>query len=117
MAYRVDLATARRTFDALDYREQNGYQRREVVLEVSDAVTTSAPDGNIPAIVYIAGVDNHAFLGPAPLPDMVRQIAASTGPSGRNVDYLLELAAALRTIQAEDAHVFELEAAVRKYAP
>ena len=46
---------------------------------------------------------------------MVRQIATSHGPSGANSEYLLELAAALRAIDAHDPHVFELEAAVRSH--
>jgi cation transport regulator ChaC len=47
---------------------------------------------------------------------MASQIHQSAGPSGRNIDYLLELADALRALQAEDDHVYELEAAVRKIA-
>jgi cation transport regulator ChaC len=68
-------------------------------------------------VVYIAATDNHAYLGPAPLPEMAQQIATSTGPSGANLDYLLQLAEALRLIEADDPHVFELEAAVRRYGP
>ena len=65
-------------------------------------------------MVYIAPIDNFAYLGPAPLEDMARQIHRSEGPSGHNVEYLLELADALRKLNAEDEHVFELEAAVRE---
>ena len=43
---------------------------------------------------------------------MVQQILQCTGPSGRNVDYVMELAAALRQLNAIDPHVFELEAAL-----
>ena len=67
--------------------------------------------------MYIAPIGNHAFLGPAPLQHMARQIHHSAGPSGRNLDYLLELAEALRGLEADDDHVFELEAAVREIAP
>jgi glutathione-specific gamma-glutamylcyclotransferase len=131
IAYRVDLATARHTFEALDLREKNGYARHDVTLELlsaaggtvgaSDArAQRSAPtlvDEVVAAVVYIAPTGNHAYLGPAPLPDMAHQIATSTGPSGANRDYLLELAAALRTIRIDDPHVFELEAAVREQSP
>ena len=68
----------------------------------------------VDGIVYIAPVDNVAFLGDAPLKEMARHIQGSAGPSGRNVDYLLELAAALRDLGADDPHVFALEAAVRE---
>ncbi len=46
---------------------------------------------------------------------MVRQIVASQGPSGPNLDYLLELAAALRAMNADDPHVFELAEAARTH--
>jgi cation transport regulator ChaC len=44
----------------------------------------------------------------------VAQILQCEGPSGRNIDYLFELATALRQLDANDPHVFELEAAVRE---
>ena len=102
MAYRIQPDV----FEHLDYREKNGYERVPVSLRLDDA---AAVDG----IVYIAPLDNHAFLGDAPIEEMARQIRRSAGPSGRNLDYLLELADALRDLDASDPHVFTLEAAVR----
>ncbi len=106
MAYLVDQVVVEETFQTLDVREKNGYERHDVVMQLRDG--SSRQNG----LVYIAPAGNHAFLGPAPLPDMVQQILQCAGPSGRNVDYLLELAAALRQLNAIDPHVFELEAAV-----
>ena len=60
-------------------------------------------------VVYIAPVDNHAWLGPAPEAEMVGQIRRSAGPSGANIDYLRDLAAALRELEIDDPHVFGLE--------
>lgn len=111
MAYRVDLATAQHTFALLDHREKNGYERREVRLELRACGRDQAAR-TVPAVVYLATPDNHAFLGPAPLAEIARQIAASHGPSGSNRDYLLELAETLRAIDAHDPHVFELENAL-----
>ncbi len=108
MAYLVDQSVVDATFQALDVREKNGYERHEVTLHLHDPAHSE--DG----LVYIAPVDNHAFLGPAPLPDMVAQILQCEGPSGRNIDYLFELATALRQLDANDPHVFELEDAVRE---
>jgi len=105
MAYLVDEIIVDATFQALDVREKNGYERHEVTLHLQD------PAHREDGLVYIAPVDNHAFLGPAPLADMVAQILQCEGPSGRNIDYLFELAAALRQLNADDPHVFELEAA------
>lgn len=101
MAYRVEPDV----FEHLDYREKNGYERVPVCMLLDGC---RAVDG----VVYIAAIDNHAFLGDAPMEEMARQIRTAAGPSGRNIDYLLELADALRGLQAHDPHVFELEAAV-----
>ena len=102
VAYRIDRATVEATFEQLDHREKNGYERHEVRLEFRD--------GNpVEGVVYIAPRDNPAFLGPAPVDELVEQIRHSAGPSGPNSQYLLDLACALRAIGAEDPHVFELE--------
>lgn len=108
MAYLVDQSVVDATFQALDVREKNGYERHEVMLHLHD------PEHSEDGLVYIAPVDNHAFLGPAPLQDMVAQILQCEGPSGRNIDYLFELATALRQLDADDPHVFDLEDAVRE---
>ncbi len=107
MAYLVDRDVADETFSQLDHREKNGYQRHQVTLEFHQH--RSAAEG----VVYIAPVDNFAYLGPAPLAEIAIQIHRSEGPSGRNSEYLLQLAEALRALEADDEHVFELEAAVR----
>ena len=87
--------------------KKNGYSRQHVVLEANDG-------SSFDAVVYIAPLGNHAFLGPASLDEMAEQIAFSSGPSGTNRDYLFELATALRVLGADDPHVFELESAVRR---
>ncbi|MCZ6640091.1 MAG: gamma-glutamylcyclotransferase, partial [Gammaproteobacteria bacterium] len=104
--YLLSSEVVHQTFEVLDYREKNGYEQAEICIEFS---LCEQVDG----IVYIAPIDNHAFLGPAPLIDMAAQIRTCEGPSGKNSDYLFELAAALRALDADDVHVFELEAAVR----
>lgn len=110
MAYLVEQTVVEDTFAALDHREKNGYERHEIDLHFHD---DDAARASVAGLVYIAPRDNFAFLGPAPVSEMVAQIHTSAGPSGRNVDYLLELAQALRANAFEDDHVFELEAALR----
>lgn len=109
MAYLVDAGVRERVFEQLDVREQNGYRRHTVTLNFAagDAVA---------GLVYIAPLDNHAFLGPAPLAEMAAHILRSAGPSGRNIDYLTDLARVLRALGADDPHVFELEAAAHALA-
>ena len=92
-------------FDHIDHREKNGYTRHDVALAFDDAHAVG--------VMYVAHPDNEAFLGDAPLDAIARQILLSRGPSGANVEYLLELARALRDLDADDAHVFELAARVK----
>lgn len=96
-------------FDHLDYREKNGYLR--VVTEIA-----FEDGGSAEGLVYIATEENAAFLGPASELEIARQIAASVGPSGRNSDYLIELAQALRTLEKNDPHVFAIEQHLRALA-
>jgi cation transport regulator ChaC len=101
MAYLVSPAV----FAQLDFREKNGYYRFVTRLEFADQ---SSAEG----LVYIATADNPAFIGPASDAEIARHIAGAAGPSGPNRDYLIQLAAALRELAAEDAHVFGLESAL-----
>jgi cation transport protein ChaC len=43
---------------------------------------------------------------------MIAQIRAATGPSGANVEYVLRLAEALRTMEIADPHVDEIARAL-----
>lgn len=100
VAYRV----AHEVFEHLDHREKNGYERHAV--SVCLPLTTRHVGG----ILYVARADNHAFLGPAPLPELAAHIARASGPSGSNRDYVLALADALRELNDPDPHVLALEA-------
>lgn len=102
MAYRIDRATLAQ----LDVREKNGYLRFVTPLHFDDGRTA---DG----LVYIATEDNAAFLGAAPEAEIARHIDRAHGPSGANRDYLLHLADALRALQRDDPHVFEIERHLR----
>jgi cation transport regulator ChaC len=89
-------------FDHLDHREKNGYLRFSTDMKFDDG---SRAEG----LVYIATEQNAAFLGPASESDIAEEIAIAVGPSGRNSDYLLELARALRALGKHDPHVFAIE--------
>lgn len=108
MAYEVDVAVVKKVFENLDHREKNGYQRFDVALTL-----LNLPEQQQSGVVYIAPIDNFAYLGQADVQRIARQIVNSSGPSGRNRDYLFELADALRKLEFEDDHVFEIEQAVR----
>lgn len=106
VAYLVDGATAHDVLAQLDYREKNGYARHDVTL-------VDRNGESFQALVYIATEDNFAYLGPAGLDAIAEQIAHAHGPSGANSEYLLALAEALRELEADDFHVFELERRLR----
>ena len=109
MAYRIDTAT----FAPLDHREKNGYVRVRLPIEIEDDEGVSEVAG----VTYIAEAGNEAFLGPAELDHMARHILDSSGPSGSNTEYVLELAHALTALDAEDAHVSALERRLRELMP
>ena len=90
------------TLEHLDVREKNGYLRFVTTLSLDDG-------RELEGLVYIATEENAAFLGTASERDIAEHIARSTGPSGSNRDYLLQLADALRQMGAEDPHVFDIE--------
>ncbi len=98
-------------FEHLDHREKNGYRRHrlEILLDAGNEA--------VPGVIYVADEDNHAFLGPAALPDIARHIAQASGPSGSNREYLLRLANALRSLGDHDPHVMELEQLLHSTAP
>jgi cation transport protein ChaC len=98
MAYRITP----QVIDHLDYREKNGYLRFCTRIDFDDG-------NSVEGLVYIATGDNAAYLGPASEQDIAVQIAAAVGPSGRNSEYLMELAQALRQMGKADPHVFTIE--------
>ena len=100
VAYRVE----HEVFEHLDHREKNGYERHAV------SISLTSQQRRVGGILYVARADNHAYLGPASMPELAAHIAASSGPSGSNRDYVLALAAALRELNDADPHVLELEA-------
>lgn len=89
-------------FAHLDHREKNGYVRESAEFCFDD-------DSRVQGVVYVANPGNEAFLGAADDAEIARHIATAHGPSGRNRDYLLQLAQALRELGGEDAHVSAIE--------
>ena len=102
-AYRIESGNGDEILDRLAYREKGGYDR--IVLDLHFAGAGEAP---VTGFVYFANPDNPNWLGPAPLPDIARQVRRSHGPSGANTEYVLQLAAALRDMGVVDEHVFAL---------
>lgn len=104
VAYRVAPPDVAAVLHTLDVREQGGYTRLELPVQVLG----EAPR-EVTALTYVAAPDNPNWLGPASAAAIALQIARSRGPSGMNREYLVRLAAALRELAVDDPHVFELE--------
>lgn len=110
-AYRVSQEQTPEVLGYLDRRESGGFRRERVEVSMPGAQV----DGeSLVAQLYLAPSENPNYLGPASLASIAQQICSAQGPSGSNVEYALELAAALREMGAEDDHVFSLEALIRK---
>ena len=97
----------------LDFREKGGYETLPV--------TFHPEDENLKPFdleIYMATTENPHFLGNAPLDEIAQQIATREGPSGRNCDYLFNLATALRndnmSSEDDEEHIFELDRRVRQ---
>ncbi len=103
MAFRIDVAV----FEQLDEREKNGYLRVATEMTFDDGATATG-------VTYLATAENEAYLGEASELDIARHICRSSGPSGANSDYLLDLADALRELGQHDDHVFAIEAHIRE---
>lgn len=106
--YRVAESEEESVLALLDHREQGGYERLTVAALPIDGGGGAA----ITATTWIATPDNPYHLGPASLEIMITQIRAATGPSGANVEYVLRLAEALRTMEIIDPHIDELARAL-----
>lgn len=102
MVYRVAHTTGHAILDALDVREQDGYERM---------VTDVHLQGNRPTVrahMYIATPANPRYLGPTAIDELAARIRTAHGPSGTNLDYLQKLSSALSDMGASDPHVSEL---------
>jgi len=103
MAYLVSADDRNKVLSHLNYREKGGYSLHELKLSFPQAGGDC-----VPGLIYIAGPSNPNWLGDAPLVEIAAQVIESVGPSGSNIEYVIELARALRSMQAEDPHVFDL---------
>lgn len=103
MAYRIAAERAPTVLAALDHREKGGYVRRFCPVRLLPA------EREVTALVYYASSDNPDYLGPAPLEDIADQVRRSSGPSGPNVEYVRQLARALRELGVTCEHTFALE--------
>lgn len=107
VVYELDPAQADDVLAMLDVRESGGYVRGRAALE--------HPGGGAfgDAWVWIAHPGNPNWAGPAEDDALAAQIRSAHGPSGANLEYVLELADALATAGISDEHIASLAALLR----
>src|SRR5690625_6005813 len=96
------------TLAHLDHREKNGYERHRVSIRLLERQQT------VSGLLYLAGRNNPAFLGPAPDAEMARHNAGARGPSDTNSDYVLRVQEDLRRQDGHEEHGMQLAHQVRQ---
>lgn len=112
--YSIDPRHATEVREYLDHREKNGYSPQSVDVYGFEKDADGKEKETLvqkETLVYVGLPDNEAFVGPSPLPTLAERIFTCQGPSGRNDEYLLNLAIVTRKLspQSVDSHLFELE--------
>ena len=101
VAYYIEEEDRENVFNYLDFREKNGYE--------STMISVHTVDGIIDCHLYVASTDNEAFLGPQPLAVIALHIKSCIGPSGPNLEYLMNLHQAHKQLTIEkDQHLEDL---------
>ncbi|KAB0801161.1 hypothetical protein PPYR_05515 [Photinus pyralis] len=110
VAYKIPDKCVDQVIKHLNIREKGGYTCKKL--------TFFPLSGNSPfdILVYVGLEDNQNFAGAADDDSIALQIVNAVGPSGTNVDYLLNLAKSIREIvpMVDDEHLFSLEEKVLK---
>ena len=108
--YRVSSADEDAVLTRLDDRERGGFERTTVTVHLGKEEEASCA---VSAQLYLAQPENPEYLGRASMAEIADQVCSSQGPSGSNVEYVLELARAIRAMGAQDEHLFALESRVK----
>ncbi|KAL3278668.1 hypothetical protein HHI36_016204 [Cryptolaemus montrouzieri] len=109
VAYKIKDSDIDEVVNHLDYREKGGYERITVTFFPKNDIANS-----FSITIYLASHDNPQYAGYADIDDLAKQIVKCSGPSGENVDYVLNLANSMRSIapEVDDKHLFDLEKAI-----
>jgi cation transport regulator ChaC len=113
MAYAIGRTAWPEIEAALELREQQGYARLTVDLGLAAGDQAGPVVETVAGLLYVATPANPYFVGPEPLEVTAEIVLRSHGPSGSNVDYVLELDRTLAAMGAVDPEVSELAGRLR----
>ena len=117
MAYAIARAAWPETEAALELREQQGYARLTIDIDLAAGEQAGRVVETVAGLLYVATPANPYFVGPEPLEVTADVVRRSRGPSGSNVDYVLELDRTLAAMGAADPEVSALAERVRVARP
>lgn len=111
VAYEIPPSEEENVRAHLDFREKGGYAAVTVTFHPQEDTRQS-----FDLEIYIGTEENPYFLGPAAIQDIAKQIYHSEGPSGKNTEYLFQLASAMKELapHVNDEHLYTLETEVRR---
>jgi cation transport regulator ChaC len=101
VAYLVEDAELASVLDALHVREQQGYDLLHLDVRLDDGSTVAAS-------TWIASAENPYYAGDESIAAIAEVVRRSRGPSGSNLEYVLELVSALAALGMADDHVNEV---------
>ncbi|KAJ8942670.1 hypothetical protein NQ314_009992 [Rhamnusium bicolor] len=106
IAYKIKKSDIETVLNHLDFREKGGYERKTVIFYPKDKELEP-----FEMTIYLASHNNCNYAGPANIDAIAEQVMNSVGPSGPNIDYVCNLATAMRKLfpNVEDYHLFNLE--------
>ena len=107
VAYRIAKNRWASIVEYLDVRESGGYSRQQVTISLASGQA-------VPALTYIALPDNPHACGPESTDELIALIKSRVGPSGSNLDYVLNLASALNCHGIRDNTVDTLAGYLRE---
>lgn len=113
MAYAIERAAWPAVEAALELREQQGYARVAVDIELATAEHAGPVSEAVSGLLYIATPENPYFIGPEALDATAAIVRRSHGPSGQNLEYVLALEQALAAMRAHDPEVSALAELLR----
>lgn len=106
VAYKIREEDVKKGVDHLDHREKGGYKPMQVPFHPK-----SIEGERFLITIYVGETNNLNYAGEADENSIAKQIVSCIGPSGTNVEYVCNLAKAMREIapNIEDPHLFYIE--------